>query len=53
MMAILDSVAPNNSSLFKSKSGILGRPAGVGSNGVLKGAKIAVPLKYLSNFWRS
>ena len=46
-------VAANNSSSFKYKSSILGKPAAVGNNGVLKNVKIAVPLKYLSNFWRS
>ena len=35
---------PNNSSSFKYKSSII-----TNRNGV----KIAVPLKYLSNFWRS
>ena len=35
---------PNNSSLFKYKSSFI-----TDRNGV----KIAVPLKYLSNFWRS
>ena len=44
-------VTTNNSPSFKYKSGVLGKPAAVGNNGVLKGAKIAVPLDYLSNFW--
>ena len=35
---------PNNSSSFKYKSSFI-------TNG--NGVKIAVPLKYLSNFWRS
>ena len=43
-------VAADNSSSFKYKLNILGKP---GDKGVLKNVKIAVPLKYLHNFWRS
>ena len=39
-----------NSSSFKYKSNFVGN---TDSNGYLNGVKIAVPLKYLSNFWRS
>ena len=47
-----DNVATNNSPSFKYKSNILGKPASVRNNGVLKNSKIAVLLKYLSKFWR-
>ena len=43
-------VSTKSSSSFKYKSSILERPA---AHGVLKNGKIVVPLKYLSNFWRS
>ena len=46
-------VAMNNSSLFKYKSNILGKPTAANNNGKLTNAKIFVPLKYLSNFWKS
>ena len=36
---------------YKNKS--LGNTEAHGNNGILKNATIAVPLKYLSNFWRS
>ena len=32
---------------------LLGNTKTEGANGILKNATIAVPLKYLSNFWRS
>ena len=41
------------SSSFKYKSSILGDLVAAGANGVLKNAKIVVPLKYLCNFFRS
>ena len=41
------------SSSFKYKSRILGSQAAVGNNGILRNAKIAVPLKSLSIFFRS
>ena len=47
-----DNFTPINSPSFKYK-GLFGNPAAVSNNGVLKGAKIAVSLKYLSNVWRS
>ena len=45
----------NNSQSFKYKTTLLGKTAGaVGKiNGSVKEAKTVVPLKYLSNFWRS
>ena len=43
-------VTTNDSTYFKYKSSILGNPA---ADGVLKNVKIVVPLRYLSNFWRS
>ena len=39
-----------NAPLFKYKASIIGN---TGNNGTKNGVKIAVPLKYLSNFWRS
>ena len=42
-----DDVSTNNSPSFEYKSSILGKPD---YDGVLKNVKIAVPLKYLSNF---
>ena len=40
----------NNASSFKYKANIIGKTE---NNGRKNGVKIAVPLKYLSNFWRS
>ena len=40
----------NNASPFKYKGSIIGDTE---NNGTKNGVKIAVPLKYLSNFWRS
>ena len=40
----------DNASLFKYKASIIGNTE---NNGRKNGVKIAVPLKYLSNFWRS
>ena len=49
-----DNVTTDDSSSFKYKSSILGNlVAAAGANGVLENAKIVVPLKYLSNFFRS
>ena len=46
----ISNVSTNNSSSFKYKSNFIGTiPNGGRKNGV----KIAVPLKYLNNFWRS
>ena len=41
-----------NSSSFKYKSSFIGDTVADGANRK-KGVKMAVPLKYLSNFWRS
>ena len=43
-------VTTKDSSSFKYKSGILGNSA---DDGILKNLKIVVPLKYLTNSWRS
>ena len=40
----------NNAPLFKYKANLIGNTE---NNGTKNGVKIAVPLKYLSNFWRS
>ena len=40
----------NNASSFKHKACLIGNTE---TNGTKKGAKIAVPLRYLSNFWKS
>ena len=42
-----------NSSPFKYKSNLIGNIVADGANGKIEGVKITVPLKYLSNFWRS
>ena len=46
-------VTTADSSAFKYKSSFIRESAAVGGNRVFKNVKIAVPLKYLSNFWRS
>ena len=47
----------DNFKSFKFKAKLLGntiaQPNPSHANGILKNATIAVPLKYLSNFWRS
>ena len=43
-------ITAGDSSPFKYKSSILGNPA---ADGALRNAKIVVPLRFLSNFWRS
>ena len=40
----------DNTPSFKYKANIIGNTE---NNGIKNGVKIAVPLKYLSNFWRS
>ena len=40
----------NNAPSFKYKASLIGN---TGNDGTKNGVKIAVPLKYLSNFWRS
>ena len=37
---------------FKYNAKLLGNKHADGNNGIIKNATIAVPLKYLSNFWR-
>ena len=37
---------------FKYKAKLIWNTVAEGANGILKNATIAVPLKYLSNFWR-
>ena len=45
----------NNSQSLKCKAGLLGKTVNAvnNTNSSVKNAKIVVPLKYLSNFWRS
>ena len=43
-------VTNDNAPSFKYKASIIGNTE---NNGIKNGVKIAVPLKYLSNFWRS
>ena len=43
-------VIHDNASLFKYKANLIGNTE---ANGTKNGVKIAIPLKYLSNFWRS
>ena len=43
----------NDSSSFKHKSNLLGNATAEGGNAVWKNAKIIVPLKYISSFFRS
>ena len=49
-MAVDDNHIPNNSSSFKYKSNLIGNTENIG---IKNDVKIVVPLKYLSNFWRS
>ena len=43
----------DNFKSFKYKTKLLGNRVADGANGILRNAAIAVPLKYLSSFWRS
>ena len=45
----------DNSKSFKCKAALIWKTANAvgGTNSSVKNAKIVVPLKYLSNFWRS
>ena len=43
----------DNSSSFKYKSNFIGDNVVDGANRKKESIKIAIPLKYLSNFWRS
>ena len=49
-LAVDDNHIPNNSSSFKYKSNLIGNTENIG---IKNDVKIVVPLKYLSNFWRS
>ena len=46
-------ITNNNSPSFKHKSNFIGNTDADGANRKRENIKIAVPLKYLSNFWRS
>ena len=46
-------VTNNNSSSFKYKANLIGNTDANGVNRKEENVKIAVPLEYLSNFWRS
>ena len=46
-------ITAENSSSFKYKSNFIGNTNADGANRKKEGVKIVVPLKYLSNFWRS
>ena len=46
-------ITAENSSSFKYKSNLFGDTVADGANRKKEGVKIVVPLKYLSNFWRS
>ena len=46
----VDVTNDDNAPSFKYKASFIGN---TGNNGTKNGVKIAVPLKYLSNFWRS
>ena len=46
-------VSTNNVKSFKYKAKLLGNTEADAANGILKNVTIAVPLKYLSNFWKS
>ena len=48
-----DIVNRNNFKIFNYKAKLLGNTEADGNNGILKNATIALPLKYLRNFWRS
>ena len=46
-------LADNNAPSFKYKTSIIGNTDVDGANSKKDDVKLAVPLKYLSNFWRS
>ena len=43
----------DNAPSFKYKANLIGNTVADGANRKKEGVKIAVPLKYVSNFWRS
>ena len=49
----VDIANSNNFKTFVYKDKLLEDTEGGGDNGIFKNATVAVPLKYLSNFWRS
>ena len=49
----VDITNDNNLKSFEYKTKLSGNTAAAGANGILKNARISVPLNYLSNFWRS
>ena len=50
---IMQMTNDDNDPSFKYKSNLIGNTVGDGVNRKKENVKIAVPLKYLSNFWRS
>ena len=46
-----NNVSVNNSTYFKNISSLIGESTAANNNRVFKNVEIAVPLKYLSNFW--
>ena len=48
-----DNVSTANSTSFKYKSSFIGESIAADDDRLFKNVKTAVPLKYLSNFWRS
>ena len=48
-----ENASTTNSASFKYKSSLIGKSTTVDTNRVFKDVKTAIPLKYLSNFWRS
>ena len=53
MSAYNANVTENNSTLFDYKLTLAGVTEADDANGRVTNTKIAVPIKYLSNFWRS
>ena len=53
MLMLILSMSDNAFQSFKYKPELLGNKVADGANGILRNTTIAVPLKYLSNFWRS
>ena len=53
METLLILLHTDDSTSFKYKSSLIGESTAANNNGVFKDLKIAFPLKYLSNFWKS
>ena len=49
----VDIASANNIKFFKYNAKLIRNTVADEANGILKNAATAVPLKYLSNFWRS